>query len=150
MCRCPLVGRYAPLGLQKSLKPRSTLYTLPTEPQPDRKHIQHARAQEYNTAQPGGIIPTAGAHAHAHTHKHTHTHAHARAHARARAHAPAHAPARAPARATIPLVARPRPPPQDTITYVAVRAPAPGVNICNAFRGDRMCLPRQAREPPVV
>ena len=34
--RCPLVGRYAPLGFQKSLKPRNTLYTLPSEPQPDR------------------------------------------------------------------------------------------------------------------
>ena len=32
-------GRYAPLGFQKSLKPRNTLYTLPSEPQPDRKRI---------------------------------------------------------------------------------------------------------------
>ena len=37
--RCPMVGRYAPLGFQKSLKPRNTLYTLPSEPQPDRKRI---------------------------------------------------------------------------------------------------------------
>ena len=29
--QCPMVGRYAPLGLQKSLKPRSTLGTLPKE-----------------------------------------------------------------------------------------------------------------------
>ena len=34
-----MVGRYAPLGFQKSLKPRNTLYTLPSEPQPDRKRI---------------------------------------------------------------------------------------------------------------
>ena len=27
--RCPMVGRYAPLGFQKSLKPLNTLYTLP-------------------------------------------------------------------------------------------------------------------------
>ena len=36
-----MVGRYAPLGLQKSLEPRNTLHTLPSEPQPDRKHISH-------------------------------------------------------------------------------------------------------------
>ena len=34
---CPMVGRYAPLGFQKSLKPRNTLYTWPSEPQPDRR-----------------------------------------------------------------------------------------------------------------
>ena len=34
-----IVGRYAPLGFQKYLKPRNTLYTLPSEPQPDRKRI---------------------------------------------------------------------------------------------------------------
>ena len=38
-CRCPMVRRYAPLGFQKSLKPRNMLYTLPSEPQPDRKRI---------------------------------------------------------------------------------------------------------------
>ena len=36
--RARLVGRHAPLGPQNSLKPRNTLYTLPTEPQPDQKH----------------------------------------------------------------------------------------------------------------
>ena len=36
---CPMVGRYAPLGFLKSLKPRNTLYMLPSEPQPDRKRI---------------------------------------------------------------------------------------------------------------
>ena len=30
----PMVGRYATLGLQKSLKPRNTLYTLASEPSP--------------------------------------------------------------------------------------------------------------------
>ena len=29
--RCPMVGRYAMLGLQKYFKPRNTLYTLPSE-----------------------------------------------------------------------------------------------------------------------
>jgi hypothetical protein len=32
------LGRYALLGFQKSLKPREALYTLPSEPAPDRKH----------------------------------------------------------------------------------------------------------------
>ena len=32
----PMVGRSAPLGFQKPLKPRDALYTLPSEPQPDR------------------------------------------------------------------------------------------------------------------
>ena len=64
-CRCPVVGRYAPLGSQKSLKPRNTLYTLPSEPQPGRKHIYHAHLQEKCTA-PWGDHPTAGAHAQAH------------------------------------------------------------------------------------
>ena len=43
--RCPMLGRYAPL-FQKSLKPRDTLYTLPSEPQPDHKRIKHARMPE--------------------------------------------------------------------------------------------------------
>ena len=30
---------YAPLGFQKSPKPCNTLYTLPSEPQPDRKRV---------------------------------------------------------------------------------------------------------------
>ena len=30
------------LGLQKSPKSRNTLYTLPTEPQPDRKHSNNS------------------------------------------------------------------------------------------------------------
>ena len=34
-----MVGRYAPFGSQKSLKPRDTLYTLPSETQPDHKHV---------------------------------------------------------------------------------------------------------------
>jgi len=32
-------GRCAPLGGQKSLKPRHALYTLTSKPQPDRKHV---------------------------------------------------------------------------------------------------------------
>jgi len=35
----PKVGRYAALDLQKSLKPRNTLYTLPTEPQLDLSRL---------------------------------------------------------------------------------------------------------------
>ena len=31
------IGRYAPLGFQKSLKPRSMLYMLPSEPLPDHE-----------------------------------------------------------------------------------------------------------------
>ena len=34
-----LVGRFAQLGPQTSIKPRNPLYMLPTEPQPDCKHI---------------------------------------------------------------------------------------------------------------
>ena len=34
-----LVGRYAPLGPQRFLKPRNTLYVFPTELKPDRKYI---------------------------------------------------------------------------------------------------------------
>ena len=45
----PMVGRYALLGFQKSLEPRNTLYTLPSEPQPDHKRIHitclHARVE---------------------------------------------------------------------------------------------------------
>ena len=34
-----MVGHCAPLGFQKPLWPRNALYTLPSEPQPDRKRI---------------------------------------------------------------------------------------------------------------
>ena len=37
--RCPMVKCYAPLGFQKYFKPRNTLYTLPSEPQPDHKRV---------------------------------------------------------------------------------------------------------------
>ena len=33
------LGRCGPLGCQKSLKPHNTLYMLPSEPAPDRKHM---------------------------------------------------------------------------------------------------------------
>ena len=35
--RCPMIGRYAPPGPQRSPKLRNTIYTFPSEPQPDRK-----------------------------------------------------------------------------------------------------------------
>jgi len=118
-----LVGRYAPLGPQSSLKPRSTLYAFPTEPQPDRKQTYKMPVGK-SSARPslGGSSrrpahtqsrTATHTHTHAHTHTHTNTHAttkreHERTHAstrtrtrtsaaRARAHAPAPAQAHTPA-----------------------------------------------------
>ena len=39
------LGVMPPLGFQKSLKPRNTLYTLPSEPQPDRKRGEGRRTE---------------------------------------------------------------------------------------------------------
>ena len=47
LSRSPMVERYAPFGRQKSLTPRSTLYTLLTELQADCKYTLHACSQEW-------------------------------------------------------------------------------------------------------